>query len=268
MQTSKILSPSLDLEMTGEKLMHDTLRIPDGIDTVFDTIVAQVAENLAAEDASNITSVVLSGVGDIYHASLSTEYAFERLTGIRTFAMPSMRLGLYGSTTLPSGTVVTLGSYSGRPDRVVEAAGLARGGGARVWAMTLDGSSPLAQASDLCFGKVPGAEMNGIGFQLVTLILLLIGIRLGEMRGSLTPARAEVLRGMLRASTEDMRRTLEASLDPVRRLAERFAAAGHVLFLGCGPSFGTAVNGSTSICPPHTLELASCACCRDRASAS
>jgi len=247
MQEPKILSPSLDLEMTGEKLMHDTLHIPDGIDAIFDTIVAQVAQNLAGEDASRINTVVLSGVGDIYHASLSTEYAFERLTGIRTMAMPSMRLGLYGSMTLPAGTVVTQGSYSGRPDRVVEAAGLARRAGARVWAVTLDGTSPLAQASDLCFGKVPGAEMSGIGFQLVTLILLLIGTRLGELRGTLPPARAEALRGILRASTGDMRRTLAASLDPVRRLAERFADAGHVLFLGCGPSYGAAVNGSARV---------------------
>src|SRR5262249_36322189 len=108
-------------------------------------------------------------------------------------------------------------------------------------------SSPLAQVSDLCFGKVLGAEVKGIGFQLVTLILLLIGIRLGEMRSTLTPARAEALRGILRSSTRDMRRPLEATLDPVRRLAARFAAAGHVLFLGCGPSFGTAVNGSARV---------------------
>src|SRR5262245_1334277 len=78
MQKPKIPSPSLDLEMTGEKLMHDTLRIPDGIDAIFDTIVAQVAANLAGEDARSINTVVLSGVGDIYHASLSTEHAFER----------------------------------------------------------------------------------------------------------------------------------------------------------------------------------------------
>ena len=113
--------------------------------------------------------------------------------------------------------------------------------------MTLDETSPLAQASDLCFGKVSRAEVSGIGFQLVTLTLLLIGTRLGEMRGTLTPARAEALRGTLRASTGDMRRTLGASLDPVRRLAERFADAGHVLFLGCGPSYGTAVNGSARV---------------------
>jgi glucosamine--fructose-6-phosphate aminotransferase (isomerizing) len=247
MQKPKIPSPSLDLEMSGEKLMHDTLHIPDGIDAVFDAIVAQVAENLAKEAPSTINTVVLSGVGDIYHASLSTECAFERLTGIRTIAMPSMRLGLYGSSTLPRGTVVTQGSYSGRPDRVVETAGLTRVAGARVWAITLDDTSPLAQASDLCFGKVSSAEANGIGFQLVTLILLLIGTRLGEIRGTLTPARAEALRGMLRASTGDMRRTLGASLEPVRRLAERFVDAGHVLFLGSGPSYGTAVNGSARI---------------------
>ena len=51
--------------MTGEKLMHDTLHIPDGIDAIFDTIVAQVAENLAGEDANRMKLVVLSGVADI-----------------------------------------------------------------------------------------------------------------------------------------------------------------------------------------------------------
>jgi hypothetical protein len=77
MQKPRVLSPSLDLEMSGEKLMHDTLHIPDGIDAIFDTIVAQVAENLAGEDASRMKLVVLSGVGDIYHASLSTERSTE-----------------------------------------------------------------------------------------------------------------------------------------------------------------------------------------------
>ena len=62
MQKPRVLSPSLDLEMTGEKLMHDTLHIPDGIDAIFDTIVAQVAENLSGEDANRMKLVVLGGV--------------------------------------------------------------------------------------------------------------------------------------------------------------------------------------------------------------
>lgn len=247
MQKPRILSPSTDLEMTGEKLMHDTLHIPDGIDAIFDTIVAQVAANLANVDARRISLLVLGGVGDLLHASLSTEYAIERLTGIRTIALPAMRVGLYGSMTLPPDSVVMQMSFSGYPDRVVEAAGFARRAGARVWAVTLDETSPLAKAADLCFGKLTKAEVSGIGFQLVALILLLIGIKLGELRGTVTPARADALRGMLRASTGDMRRTLAAALDPVRRLAERFSTAGHVLFLGCGPSYGAAVNGSARV---------------------
>jgi glucosamine--fructose-6-phosphate aminotransferase (isomerizing) len=137
-------------------------------------------------------------------------------------------------------------SFSGRPDRVVEACGLAKQRGARVWAVALDEESPLARAADASFGDM-GVPIDGAGFQLAHLVLALIAIRVAELRGSIPAAFAGELRAALHGSVADMERTLERCGVAAAEAALASPDAGHVLFLGSGPGYGAAANGAARV---------------------
>ena len=232
---------------TAQKLLADTLAVPDGVRQSFDTVARLVEETLTAGRAEPVTGIYLAGSGDLHHAALATELAFERSAGLRAEATSSMPLGLYAAPTLPPGSVLIQMSFSGKTARAVEAATLARAAGAKVWAITNDGGSPLAELGDLRFAKPDTGPNEAAGYPITMLILHLIAVRLGELRGHLSAGRAAELRAELRAAPDDMRATLELCHDTARALGERFKDTAHVLFLGSGSHFGTAQNGAARV---------------------
>ena len=78
------------------------------------------------QQARGVSNLFLAGSGDLHNAATVSEFAFERFAGLPTEAMSSMALGLYGSVTLPPGSVLIQMSFSGKTARAVEAATLAR----------------------------------------------------------------------------------------------------------------------------------------------
>ena len=232
---------------TAQKLLADTLAVPDGVRRSFDTVARLVEETLTADQAGPATGIYLAGSGDLHHAALVTELAFERYAGLRAEAASSMPLGLYAAPTLPPGSILIQMSFSGKTARAVEAATLARAAGAKIWAITNDGGSSLAELGDLRFVKPDTGPNEAAGYPITMLTLYLIAIRLGELRGHLSAGRAAELRAELRAAPDDMQATLDLCHDTARALGERFKDTAHVLFLGSGPHLGTAQNGAARV---------------------
>jgi len=233
--------------LTSERLLNDTLAIPESVRASFDSLVEVADRALSAVDVRGIDSILLGGSGDLYHSALSTEFAFERLIGVRTAAVPSMSLGLYRARSLTSRAVVIQLSFSGKTTRAVEAASLARLAGARVWALTNDATSPLARIGELCFVKPETGGNEAAGYPITMLLLYLIAIKVAELRSRLSRAEASALRNQLAGAAGDMQQTLDQCMTQARELAKRFIGVNHVLFLSSGPTFGSAVNGSARI---------------------
>lgn len=233
--------------LTAERLLNDTLAIPESVRASFGSLVEVVERTLKNADVQGIDSFVLSGSGDLYHAALATEIAFERLIGVHTTALPSMNLGLYRARSLTPRSVVIQMSFSGKTARAVEAGSLARLAGARVWALTNDVTSPLAGIAELCLTKPDTGSNEAAGYPITMLMLYLIAIKVAEMRHRLSVADASALRTRLAGAFGDMEQTLDQCITPARGLVERFIGANHVLFLSSGPTFGAAVNGSARI---------------------
>jgi glucosamine--fructose-6-phosphate aminotransferase (isomerizing) len=206
-----------------------------------------VKHAIDSHHVEGIDEIWLSGSGDLLHSALATEIAFQRLTGLRVAAMPSMRMGLYVASGLSARSAVVQMSFSGKTARAVESATLAKQAGARIWALTNDGTSPLAALSDASLVKPDTGGNEAAGYPVTMLMLLLLAVRVAELRGRLSREQAAAVRTQLARAPDDMQRTLDACSGPARALAERYADARHVLFLATGPAFASAVNGSARI---------------------
>jgi len=233
--------------LTDRQLVQDTLAIPTRLRAMLAAVDAAVTQAIDGGHIHRIEEIVLSGSGDLHHSALATEIAFQRLTGLRVTAMQSMRTGLYAASGMSARSAVVQMSFSGKTARAVEAATLAKLAGARIWALTNDGDSPLATMSDASLVKPDTGGNEAAGYPVTMLMLYLLAVRIGELRGHLSRPHAATIRGQLAAAPDDMQRTLDACIEPAHSLAARHANAAHVLFLATGPTFGTAVNGSARI---------------------
>ena len=236
-----------DAVLTCERLLEDTLAVPDRVEPLIGPVWEQVASQVTPEAVRGIDLIVLSGSGDLYHAALGCERAFTKITGIRTLAIPSMRQGLYTADTLNSRSLVIQMSFSGKTARAVEAAGLARGSGARIWALTTDAGSSLGKLAERCLVKPDTGGNEAAGFPITMLMLYMTALEIGRVTGKFSTSGARALIETLRRVPEDMRKTIKQSAPTARELAKRFVGVDHVLFLGSGPAFGTATNGSARV---------------------
>jgi glutamine---fructose-6-phosphate transaminase (isomerizing) len=233
--------------LSAQRLLDDTLGIPQTLHASFAALVDSVEHALAGANVVDVDAFVLAGSGDLYHSALATEVAFERLTGVSTRALTSMSLGLYHAIGLSSRTVVIQMSFSGKTARAVEAATLARASGARIWGLTGVQGSALAALSERCLIKPDTGRNEAAGYPVTMLLLYLVAIRVAEMRNRLDPDQASTLRKQLREAFADMQATLEQCMSPARELVARFIDTTHALFLSSGPTYGSAANNAARV---------------------
>jgi glucosamine--fructose-6-phosphate aminotransferase (isomerizing) len=233
--------------LTSQRLLDDTLAIPERVRGLFDALVDIVDRSIGERDIADIDSIYLGGSGDLHHSALATEIAFERLTGLRASALPSMRMGLYAARAMSSHAVLLQMTFSGKTARAVESASLAREAGARIWGLTNNAHSELARISHVHLTKPETGGNEAAGYPITMLMLYLLALRMAELRRRVTSKQAALLRAQLAGASDDMQGTLDRCVGPARRLAERHAAARYVLFLGTGPTYASAVNGSARI---------------------
>jgi glutamine---fructose-6-phosphate transaminase (isomerizing) len=233
--------------LSPQRLLDDTLHIPETLSASFDAVAANVIDGLRGADVADIDAIVLAGSGDLHHSALAAELAFARLTGIPTRALTSMSLGLYHARSLTQRSVVIQMTFSGKTARAVEAATLAHLAGARVWGLTSVPGSPLALISERCLMKPDTGRNEAAGYPVTMLILYLVAIRIAEMRQRIDHDQANVLRTKLKRSATDMRSTLDQCSPVAQKLAQEFVEMDHALFLASGPTFASAVNGSARV---------------------
>lgn len=90
--------------------------------------------------------------------------------------------------------------------------------------------------------------MLGLGAYYASLLILyLIGLRLAVLRGRLTTAQAEQIKGHLADSIVDVMETADQLQERVARLAQAFQEHDTFLFLGSGPSYATALLAAAKL---------------------
>ena len=219
----------------------------------------EIRASLDHEFCLSLKRVFITGCGDSHHAALNMELAFESLAGVPTEPMTALQFSHYGVGYLPdtgpgTNAVISI-SVSGEVARTTEALNLANIAGAETIAVTATPGSRV----DLAAGRTvfsttapfldpPGVHTPGIrtyaGNQLV---LLLMAVRLGEVRGKLTSEDANGLRKEILALADAAEETIKNCDQTAREIAETWSDALGFVFAGSGPSFGTALFSAAKI---------------------
>lgn len=203
---------------------------------------------LTTPDIYELRRIIVIGCGDSYAAGLSMKPAIERLTGLSTEVLSAMQLARYEHPDTfgkPGSTLVLAVSNSGAVTRVAEAVHRASTHGCLTLAITAKPESALATAATRRvpirippFAAGPG---NGVrSYAISMLALLLIAIRIGEVRMRYTMVDSEDYRSAIGEYADAFARALPIIDEQMLDLAQESEDKTLFDFLGSGGNYGTA----------------------------
>lgn len=203
-----------------------------------------VAAALRDVEPQRWQAIYTAGCGDSYYAGLACEMAFARFCRLPVKALAAMQFARYETRQAPTPGGLFGISNSGEVARSIEAVALARAAGLDTVAVTGREDSRIAReaATAIAVPIAPMGRAPGIRSYTVQLVsLLLCALRVGELRDVLTATEADHWRQRLVETADCMAATIEAADAPAREAAQRFRDSENWVFLGCGPSYATAM---------------------------
>ncbi|MBB4688781.1 SIS domain-containing protein [Amycolatopsis jiangsuensis] len=236
--------------MKPEVLVRQADRLGDDLRARAGESIARATELTAAGAFAGIGRVVLVGNGDSHHAAHAAALAFVKFAGVACEPLPAQRFADYPGPGMGRGTLVVGISASGGSPMVVEAIRRARELGAVTVAVTGRPGSALTDAAEHPFvATLPGLEPSpGVRtHQLSLLLLLALAIGIGTRRAVLSTVEQQRLAGELGALADLVEETAALARPVCARIAAEVANAPLRIFLGTGPSHGSALHAAAKI---------------------
>lgn len=235
-------------------LVRQVLSLPELIEQQFNDMEQRSRTVLSTPEIFNIQKIVLTGCGDSYAAALATKHAFEMLTHIPTEVVTAIELSrLYSRDQLgfrPNNPLVIAVSNSGGVTRVGEAIQAARKHGAFALGITGKRDSLLGKSVDKImdlhippFDPAPGTR----SYMVSVMSLLLIAIRIGEVRSCYTMDEAMDMRYDMLEQGKELARLLPDMTKQVYQIAEQWKDMEAYDFIGTGFDYATAWLGKAKI---------------------
>lgn len=252
--------------MSDSLMLSHIYNLPQMIQEVARTFDYATRQTYSHSTCLSAKRIWLVGCGDGHHAAQAMEMLFTALTGVPTTAITSMRFSRYAATYLPdtgpnSNLVIGISS-SGKTSRTLEAIKIMSPTNSATVALTANPESELARSAQFVQLMVrPPIEGKGVpGVRSYLGMLLGLGfaaLRVGEVRGRITPQQAIQWRGWLRGMGAFIQRTIENCDSLAKDLASSWRDHCEYVFLGSGPNHGTALvatahlleaTGDTAVC--------------------
>lgn len=223
-----------------------------------DTVAGRISEErntvelnevgLTEQEAQRLHRIVVVACGTSWHAGLVGEYFIEALARIPV----EVDLGSeyrYRDPILGADTLVVAISQSGETADTLAALRLARSRGARVLSIcNVVGSSIARESDDVIYThagpEVGVASTKAFSTQLASLLLL--AIRLGQLRGTISDSLSRELLGGLVKIPGIIEEVLRDNA-PYMELARHFGHCRSVLYLGRGPQYPIALEGALKL---------------------
>lgn len=225
------------MNATGTHLEDEIREQPDALARLLVEHQGEVARIGGAVRGLDLRYALIAARGSSDNAARYAQYLFgERLGFPVALAAPSLE-SLYGAGAVPRhGEGLVLGiSQSGRSPDIVAVLAAARAAGAPTIAITNAADSPLAKTSDFVIELHAGAERSIAATKTYTASLAALAALSAELRDD------DADRDALRRVPGLVRGALEAAHARVGAL-DRHAAAAHVLAVGRGYNFATAME--------------------------
>lgn len=211
----------------------------------FDMLVRNVLTPL---EYLSLRRVFIVGDGDSYHAAMASEFVFENIARIPCEPMSAQRFLDYGAEWMPvsnPNSILVVGiSASGRTQRVLQSMERARKFGALTIGLTGTEGSPLTKAAErsIVVALPDKGPSPGIRTYSATLMgLALLAIRIGELKNRYHQDEANAMRKEISGLGSIIEATTKASDKPTRDAGNALADANIMIWVGSGPSYGTAI---------------------------
>ena len=193
--------------------------------------------------------VVVVACGTSYHAGLIGRYAIEQWArvGVEMDVASEYR---YRDPVIGPGDLVIGISQSGETADTLAAMRLARERGATVLALTNGMGSQATRDADGVLFTRSGLEVSVAAtktFVAQVSAMYLLGLRMAELRGTLTPERLEELVLALKRIPHCIEELLESVEESVERVAEAHYASDFFLYLGRHVGLPVALEGALKL---------------------
>ncbi len=233
-------------EEAAEKGGYETFMLKE-IHEQPDAVAETIADRLPTDDGVDLSEVELSddflrGVkrivvvacGTSYHAGLIGRYAIEEWARVPVEMDIASEYRYRNPVVDPDDLVIGI-TQSGETADTLAAMRLARERGAKVLAITNIMGSQATRDADAVLYTRAGLEIGVAAtktFVAQVAAMYLIGLRLAELRGTLTAEQLSHLVVELKALPSKIEQTLEAVEEPVRVAAAKHAEQHFFLYLG------------------------------------
>lgn len=235
-------------------LTRQVFSLPKLIEQQYNDLEPKARKVLKTPEIFAVQKIVLTGCGDSYAASLAVKHAFEELTGLPCEVVPAIELSRFYSRKqlgfAPFSPLVIAVSNSGSVTRVGEAIQAARKHGAFTLGITGRRDSLLGQSADRImdldippFEAAPGTR----SYMVSVMSLLLVAIRIGEVRGCYTMDTAMDMRLDMVEQGKALAALLPGMAEQMYDLAEQWKDMEAYDFVGAGPDYAVGWFGHAKI---------------------
>jgi glucosamine--fructose-6-phosphate aminotransferase (isomerizing) len=214
----------------------------------------KVRKLFSTPELLSFQKIILSGCGDSFAASMAVLKSFERLTRLPVEVVSAIDLARFYDEKnfgfAPNNPLIIMVSNSGNVARVVEAAQRAAAKGAFVLGITGNPDSSLGvSATRVLRPEIPPFQSApGTRSYIVSLLaLLLIAVRIGEVRACYSMDEAMAIRRDIDSQANTLERMLPDMDRQMLALAQAWQSLEAWDFVGAGPDYATAWYGHAKV---------------------
>jgi len=235
-------------------MRRQVFSLPQLLKEQYEDLEPKTRKCLTTPEIFSIQKIILTGCGDSHAAAIAAKYAFAALTGIPTEVVSAIELSRYYPENqlgfAPRNPLVIAVSNSGSVARVGECVRRATEHHAFTLGITGNSESVLAENSSRVLPlKVPPFEASaGVRTYAVSILsLLLLAIRIGEVRGRYTMDTAMEYRNDILKQAELLEKMLPEIDHEIMLTSEEWKDMEAFDFVGSGPDYATAFYGQAKI---------------------
>ncbi|MGH9882773.1 MAG: glutamine--fructose-6-phosphate transaminase (isomerizing), partial [Pyrinomonadaceae bacterium] len=205
-------------------------------------------KNITEADFKRITSIKIAACGTSWHAGLAGKYMVEQLARVPVDVDYASEFR-YREPVMDENTLLLVISQSGETADTIAALREAQEQGSKVLAICNVQGSMIVREADGTILTHAGPEIGVASTKAFTsqmIALYLLGLYLGELRGTLSPADAMRHTQQLAELPVKLEHLLNES-DEIEELSKEFFRSTDFLYLGRGINFPVALEGALKL---------------------